>query len=484
MFRTSVLVGVAVVASVTAAASCTLDTEGSAATGDVPDGSAGAGFGAFGGVGGLSGAGGVSDASEAGGSGGSGGAIPIPDGGCFPGTKPCNGVCVPLADPAYGCGPTTCEPCALTNATARCEAQQCRVELCASPHEDCNQDPLDGCESNLQLDPTHCGTCTTDCIAQFGPSQECSAGQCRVSSCPGTTRDCNLIPADLCEIDTATDVANCGFCSNACNLAHSVERCVAGQCDIASCSGDWGNCDGNVGNGCETDTDRDVAHCGMCGRACNATGGTATCSNGNCGIVCLSSRGNCDGNVGNGCETNTTNTTAHCGGCGQACSTNGAVPTCSNSSCTLACVATRGNCDGNVGNGCETSFVTNPAHCGGCNRPCSTVGGTSTCVQQVCVMACNPGRGDCDANVGNGCETDTTASTAHCGACSQPCSTAGGTPTCVAGACQIACSPGRGNCDGDAGNGCEVDTATSMPHCGGCNQPCVAPQTCTGGVCM
>ncbi len=46
---------------------------------------------------------------------------PRPDSGplgCDSNTKSCAGACVVLTDPAYGCGPSTCDPCAFANATA------------------------------------------------------------------------------------------------------------------------------------------------------------------------------------------------------------------------------------------------------------------------------------------------------------------------------------------------------------------------------
>jgi hypothetical protein len=38
-------------------------------------------------------------------------------------------------------------------------------------------------------------------------------------------------------------------------------------------------------------------------------------------VACLADWGNCDGKVPNGCETNTTNSNLNCGGCGIVCGT-------------------------------------------------------------------------------------------------------------------------------------------------------------------
>jgi hypothetical protein len=76
-----------------------------------------------------------------------------------------------------------------------------------------------------------------------------------------------------------------------------------------------------------------------------------------------------------------------------------------------------------------------------------------------------PGFGDCDGNAANGCEADTRTSAAHCGAL-RPRVLPAPTPrrACAAGACAIAtCAAGFGDCDGNAANGCEADTAPAAP---------------------
>ncbi|MCC6216516.1 MAG: DNRLRE domain-containing protein [Polyangiaceae bacterium] len=51
-------------------------------------------------------------------------------------------------------------------------------------------------------------------------------------------------------------------------------------------------------------------------------------------------------------------------------------------------------------------------------------------------VACNPGAGDCDGDVSNGCETHLLATLAHCGACGHECvAPVGGVATCGAGRC-------------------------------------------------
>jgi len=103
------------------------------------------------------------------------------------------------------------------------------------------------------------------------------------------------------------------------------------------------------------------------------------------------------------------------------------------------------------------------------------------------VATCTAGYGDCDGNATNGCEVDTRTSTAHCGACGAACSFANASASCSAGTCALgACNTGYGNCDGTASNGCEVDTRTTAAHCGACGRACSLPNAtaaCAAGGC-
>ncbi len=48
----------------------------------------------------------------------------------------------------------------------------------------------------------------------------------------------------------------------------------------------------------------------------------------------------------------------------------------------------------------------------------------------------------------------------------------------------LVCPPGRADCDGVAGNGCEVDTNTDPMRCGGCEERCGTAQDCQAGRCV
>jgi hypothetical protein len=175
----------------------------------------------------------------------------------------------------------------------------------------------------------------------------------------------------------------------------------------------------------------------------------------------------------------------HCGACGNRCPAGAnAVAGCAAGVCALSCAQGFADCDGNAANGCEVDLRVNARHCGSCAVACSSVGANPACVGGACRLTCNPGRGDCDGMIGTGCETDLTT-TSNCGVCGMVCSLPGvSTPRCVAGECAVGtCEGSRRNCDGRVANGCEVDSATDNAHCGECMRPCPAGQMCSGGVC-
>lgn len=89
------------------------------------------------------------------------------DEGCPKDHKLCEGNCVHEDDPAYGCRPEMCEPCAVSG-IPECQDHRCTVKAC-----------LEGfcgptCAVNTLVDEKNCGRCGTPC----GPNQTCSNGTC------------------------------------------------------------------------------------------------------------------------------------------------------------------------------------------------------------------------------------------------------------------------------------------------------------------
>src|SRR4051794_4609016 len=106
---------------------------------------------------------------------------PMKSGECETGKKACpvQKKCVPLDDPATGCGNDSCGACpARANATLICARDRkpdasARSECafkCSSGYEDCNKNPDDGCEIELGLFEGKCPKISTDSGVDSGGS--------------------------------------------------------------------------------------------------------------------------------------------------------------------------------------------------------------------------------------------------------------------------------------------------------------------------
>jgi hypothetical protein len=77
---------------------------------------------------------------------------------------------------------------------------------------------------------------------------------------------------------------------------------------FTGCQAGYGNCDGNVINGCETSLTTTL-NCGSCGNLCtDGPQGTAICTSGSCDLDCDSFWHNCNGYLSDGCEVTTSHT--------------------------------------------------------------------------------------------------------------------------------------------------------------------------------
>jgi Stigma-specific protein, Stig1 len=284
----------------------------------------------------------------------------------------CGGVCVGRDDPQFGCGNPNCQPCNTTFAKAECSGDGCTITECSPGHGNCDQDPKNGCETPLNS-AKDCGGCGTTCPA----SQVCSNGNC-ADSCLSGAEVCNGSCAN-----TATDPSNCGSCGNQCTApANATPGCAGGHCKW-TCNTDYGDCDSNPDNGCETALNT-AQHCGDCNIGCGAQpNAAASCTSGSCNIVCLSGFGNCDSNLGNGCEADFGNDVANCGACGTTC-TSGSSPAC---------------CSGNCKN-----LASDALNCGDCGTVCAGQNASGSCSNGACKLQCASGFQDCDNQCSNGCE--------------------------------------------------------------------------------
>ncbi len=225
------------------------------------------------------------------------------------------------------------------------------------------------------------------------------------------------------------------MCGRACAVANTVTACRMGACAVASCAAGFADCDMNPANGCEVSTASDVRNCATCGNVCAVAGGTPACAMGVCGVAaCAVGRGDCNGMTGDGCETDLVTSVMHCGSCGMACALPNATARCDVGRCAVAsCNAGFADCDMNPANGCEGTPPT-PAHCGRCGNACMLPGATSACVMGACaITTCETGRADCDAAAATGCEVTTATDVRHCGGCGGQCAPANAAAVCAAG---------------------------------------------------
>ena len=95
----------------------------------------------------------------------------------------------------------------------------------------------------------------------------------------------------------------------------------AGVRPDGGCTAPFADCNGNPADGCETDTSRDLAHCGRCGDPCGAMAPNAgpACVASTCTVACEDGFDDCDDDLDNGCETPTARDELNCGGCDVTC---------------------------------------------------------------------------------------------------------------------------------------------------------------------
>ncbi|MBX3268840.1 MAG: hypothetical protein KF729_01180 [Sandaracinaceae bacterium] len=343
----------------------------------------------------------------------------------------------------------------------------------------------DGCR-DIGRDPLNCGGCGVRC----GAGESCVAGRCACGGAVGSELGAEACPepagvgglqANVCCDgacrDVTVDVGNCGGCNVQCGpnaiCNDRICRCDPATPQFDDCNGDLGL----SGDGCETNIQTSVPHCGRCGRRCSPANATGQCVGGTCLVeTCATDWDDCDGLPGNGCEGNLRSLT-HCNGCGMTCSLAGATATCMNRRCEIAtCGANLADCNGNPADGCETPLgtVMNCASCGDrCNLPNATprCNASGRCV----IQTCNDGWADCNGNPADGCETNIDTN-ANCGACGNNC---GSNATCTARACS--CNAGRLDC-APGSPYCEVAFSTS--NCGACSVSCGVNESCNpSGAC-
>jgi hypothetical protein len=340
-----------------------------------------------------------------------------------------------------------------------------------------------------QADPANCGACSNACQVLHGTAG-CTAGSCAVKACDVGWSDCDGLYGTGCEAHTDADTQHCGGCANACSTVNATPQCVAGAC-VLTCSSGFADCDKVAATGCEADVATDVMNCGACAAKCSTNGGVPSCSAGKCSITCSAGHQDCNANPADGCEANTSTDPSNCGACKTVCSVvPHGIPGCTAGSCSISlCASGYSDCNNVYSDGCEVYTATSVTNCGACGTTCLADHGTAGCSAGQCtIAACWAGYANCNALVLDGCEVSMLTDPNNCGACGVVCpAVPHATTGCSKGACAVgACDSGWADCDGIASNGCEVATTADMNNCGGCGKICSAPNAttaCVAGSC-
>lgn len=285
------------------------------------------------------------------------------------------------------------------------------------------------CDADLQNDPGNCGGCGRRCEGGPDAGNVCRAGRCALVCDPAHT-DCDGNPANGCETTLNTNL-NCAGCGMACAAPNATVECQARACVLRSCASGFADCDGNLADGCETDTANDSMNCGRCSSRDPALAICRTgthCVRGQCEPLDCTDGGTCPAGsmccpvlpgrgTGRRCY-DPTRDPSNCGACGRMCmSTPNASATCSDAHCGIRCSEMTGNCDGDDSNGCEALFSRDPLNCGACGRACAD---TEDCQSGVCLNVVTPG-----------CPSRCTRN-ADCGVCPTP-----GLYCCNSGRCYL-----------------------------------------------
>jgi hypothetical protein len=250
--------------------------------------------------------------------------------------KSCGGTCVPSNDPSYGCGGASCAACTFANAAnAACGADgTCKLGPCIGGYADCDGNPANGCETQLDRDPSNCSACGHVC-GSANATAKCAGGACAIESCNAGFDDCNKDPADGCETNLETDSSHCGVCARACTAVSTATlKCSAGACVIAACMANTLSCDGDAANGCECSVPHGQVSCSppappvqdagadadAAGAVDASAGGDASTGVPGCYFAgCDAPYVDCDANRANGCEVDPTTDPNNCGTCGFSC---------------------------------------------------------------------------------------------------------------------------------------------------------------------
>lgn len=406
------------------------------------------------------------------------------------------------------CGGQDCDPCAIgrdCEADIDCVNNSCTMGICRAPS--CTDGEKNANETDNDCGGDDCPACGTGRTCELNTdcqSLNCDGGVCAAATC--TDRITNGSESD---IDCGGDCDPCDSgrgcvvdddCQQPDVDSIGISTCEDNVC-VMTCSPGLGDCNQRAADGCETNVNTNLNHCGVCDALCDPDNAVGRCENGMCGLDseapnggCLGNWTDCNSDAMDGCEANLSSDPDNCGACATDdptadCSDANGTPTCASGLCSIACEEGFDDCDDDArNNGCEAALNASVLHCGTCGNICTPNPGESAscdtslsgdpCVSISCEAGTDCGGfqpcGACNDAVCN----DRLDSVVNCGGCGIACTVSNGTPTCedVGGGdfeCGVqSCSSGGGevwnDCDDTYQNGCEVNTQSSKFRCGGC----------------
>lgn len=445
-----------------------------------------------------------------------------------------NGVCGTAADGTYTStsGPLPPTLCAVLNSSGlnynsstyrwdwtcngknRGVAVPCHT-LAAAPCGNGTVDPGEFCDSGSSNGLY--GFCNGDCTAiikcgdgiKNDPDEQCDFGG-NNSSITGCSETCtwDLVYHSCDPYNQASHVAWCGFlstplyggyCKSSSNGSNGIcaswypvktphlpnnfyQICYPYDPCLYTCASDYGNCDYDQLNGCESDLNSDASHCGNCTTIC---GTGQACSSGEC----VFPPGTCGNNI---VDT------------GEQCDGQGSLVSGLDLICTDDCKITKKDfCVNNInGYNLKNSFFTCAKYLSGgvgyysvC-RDISSSNGKSSCgywdqpyptyspsvinsycndSPPFCTFKCKNGFENC-ADTTDGCETDLKNNSQHCGACITNCGNHG---SCIDSAC--VCAGKYYTCASDSIECAHLDNNNS---CGCSDINCGSDKICQNGGCV
>ena len=233
-----------------------------------------------------------------------------------------NGCETPASDPKNcgGCGIECTDP------AKPCTAWNLRFSCgCPSGYTACQQGGLFATCYETRSNDNSCGDCTTRCdpAGDGGTPPDnmyygCVNGECGHLKCRPSYGNCDEDEGTGCETLLTTN-ENCGFCGNSCPAGESCQRDADGNY-ACMCPPGLTACKGRC-----VDLGTDLYNCGTCGALCVDLDGldgwtsVGTCVHGTCVRMCAAGRADCNGNLDDDCEVNTNSDPKNCGGCGIVC---------------------------------------------------------------------------------------------------------------------------------------------------------------------